>query len=130
MRRKAATAWPRHSSRQVERYSRRMPTWKTTAALKHLIQLRIDALTETADEGDQVFAHECAGHEGNFRWLGVDELREELFHLILFAAGYVIVRALDVSQLPVVFGLFASNAAVLLSSVLELFGSFSGKNRP
>jgi hypothetical protein len=51
-------------------------------------------------------------------------------YLIFFAAGYVIVRALDVSPLPVVFGLFASTAAVLLSSVLELFGSFSGKNRP
>lgn len=51
-------------------------------------------------------------------------------YLIFFAAGYVIVRALDVSPLPVVFGLFASTAAVLLSSVLELFGSFSGRNRP
>jgi ATP synthase I chain len=51
-------------------------------------------------------------------------------YLIFFAAGYVIVRALDVSPLPVVFGLFASTAAVLLSSVLELFGSFSGKHRP
>lgn len=51
-------------------------------------------------------------------------------YLIFFAAGYVIVKALDVSPLPVVFGLFASTAAVLLSSVLELFGSFSGRNRP
>jgi ATP synthase I chain len=51
-------------------------------------------------------------------------------YLIFFAAGYVIVKALDVSPLPVVFGLFASTAAVLLSSVLELFESFSGKNRP
>lgn len=51
-------------------------------------------------------------------------------YIIFFAAGYVIVRALDVSPLPVVFGLFASTAAVLLSSVLELFGSFSGKSRP
>jgi hypothetical protein len=50
-------------------------------------------------------------------------------YLIFFAAGYVIVKALDVSPLPVVFGLFASTAAVLLSSVLELFGSFSGRNR-
>jgi len=51
-------------------------------------------------------------------------------YLIFFAAGYVIVKALDVSPLPVVFGLFASTAAVLLSSVLELFGSFTGRNRP
>lgn len=51
-------------------------------------------------------------------------------YLIFFAAGYVIVKALDVSPLPVVFGLFASTAAVLLSSVLELLGSFSGRNRP
>jgi len=51
-------------------------------------------------------------------------------YLIFFAVGYVIVKSLDVSPLPVVFGLFASTAAVLLSSVLELFGSFSGKNRP
>jgi ATP synthase I chain len=51
-------------------------------------------------------------------------------YLIFFAAGYVIVKALDVSPLPVVFGLFASTAAVLLSSVLELFGSFSGRGRP
>lgn len=50
-------------------------------------------------------------------------------YLIFFAAGYVIVKALDVSPLPVVFGLFASTAAVLLSSVLELFGSFSGRDR-
>jgi len=35
-------------------------------------------------------------------------------YLIFFAAGYVIVKALDVSPLPVVFGLFASTAAVLL----------------
>jgi ATP synthase I subunit len=51
-------------------------------------------------------------------------------YLVFFAAGYVIVKALDVSPLPVVFGLFASTAAVLLSSVLEVFGSFSGRNRP
>jgi hypothetical protein len=51
-------------------------------------------------------------------------------YLIFLAAGYVIVKALDVSPLPVVFGLFASTAAVLLSSVLELLGSFSGRNRP
>ncbi len=51
-------------------------------------------------------------------------------YLIFFAAGYVIVKALDVSPLPVVFGLFASTAAVLLSSVLELLGSFAGRNRP
>ena len=50
-------------------------------------------------------------------------------YLLFFAVGYVIVKALDVSPLPVVFGLFASTAAVLLSSVLELIGSFSGRRR-
>ena len=50
-------------------------------------------------------------------------------YVIFFLVGYVIVRALDVSPLPVVFGLFASTAAVLLSSVLELFGSFLGRPR-
>jgi len=62
MRRKAATASPRHSRRRVEHHTRRMPTLKTTAALKRLIQLRIDALTEAADEGDQVFARDVDWH--------------------------------------------------------------------
>ena len=44
-------------------------------------------------------------------------------YLIFFTFGYVIVRSLGVSPLPVVLGLFASTAAVLLSSVVELTGS-------
>lgn len=39
-----------------------MSTVKTAAALKQLIQLRIDALTELQDEGDQVFAREVEWH--------------------------------------------------------------------
>jgi hypothetical protein len=41
-------------------------------------------------------------------------------YLVLFALGYVIVMGLGVSPLPVVFGLFASTAAVLASSVFEI----------
>jgi ATP synthase I chain len=41
-------------------------------------------------------------------------------YLILFAAGYVIVKGLGVNPLPVVLGLFASTAAVLTSSIVEL----------
>jgi uncharacterized membrane protein len=41
-------------------------------------------------------------------------------YIILFTLGYVIVKALNVNPLPVVFGLFASTAAVLLSSVIEV----------
>ena len=44
-------------------------------------------------------------------------------YLIFLAFGYVIVNALGVSPLPVVLGLFASTAAVLLSSLLELVSS-------
>lgn len=50
-------------------------------------------------------------------------------YLILFTAGYVIVKALGVNPLAVVLGLFASTAAVLLSSVIELLQSFLGKRR-
>ena len=50
-------------------------------------------------------------------------------YLILFTFGYVIVRSLGVSPLPVVLGLFASTAAVLLSSTLELVGSAFGSRR-
>lgn len=39
-----------------------MPTVKTAAALKHLIQLRIDALTELQDDGDEVFARDVKWH--------------------------------------------------------------------
>src|ERR1700756_4056968 len=41
-------------------------------------------------------------------------------YLILFTLGYVIVKALGVNPLPVVFGLFASTAAVIFSSVADL----------
>lgn len=41
-------------------------------------------------------------------------------YLLLFAIGYVIVKGLGVSPLPVVFGLFASTAAVLASAVFEI----------
>jgi succinate-acetate transporter protein len=50
-------------------------------------------------------------------------------YLILFAAGYAIVRALGVSPLPVVLGLFASTVAVLLSSVVELVASLFKSRR-
>ena len=39
-----------------------MSTVKTAAALKQLIQRRIDALTELQDDGDQVFAREVEWH--------------------------------------------------------------------
>jgi uncharacterized membrane protein YhdT len=51
-------------------------------------------------------------------------------YLLFFFIGYVIIKTLDVSPLPVVFGLFTSTAAVLLSSVIELLGSFSRRQRP
>jgi hypothetical protein len=50
-------------------------------------------------------------------------------YLIFFAAGYAIVKSLDVSPLPVVLGLFASTAAVLLSSLGELLGSLRNVRR-
>ena len=41
-------------------------------------------------------------------------------YLILLAAGYVIVKALNVSALAVVLGLLASTAAVVTSLIFEL----------
>lgn len=41
-------------------------------------------------------------------------------YFLLFAAGYVIVKGLGVSPLPVVFGLFASTAAILISATFEI----------
>ena len=41
-------------------------------------------------------------------------------YILLLAAGYVIVKGLGVNPLPVVLGLFASTAAVLASSIVEL----------
>ncbi|MBV9301004.1 MAG: ATP synthase subunit I [Acidobacteriaceae bacterium] len=48
-----------------------------------------------------------------------------LRYVVLFTIGYVIVHALGVNVLAVVLGLFASTAAVLLSSVVEIFHGFS-----
>lgn len=41
-------------------------------------------------------------------------------YLVLFTIGYVIVKGLGVSPLPVVFGLFASTAAVLALATVEI----------
>lgn len=41
-------------------------------------------------------------------------------YILLFAAGYVIVKGLGVNPLPVVLGLFASTVAVLTASIVEL----------
>ncbi len=50
-------------------------------------------------------------------------------YLIFLAVGYVIVNALGVSPLPVALGLFASTAAVLSSSLLELVSTAFGTRR-
>ena len=50
-------------------------------------------------------------------------------YLVLFTAGYVIVKALGVNPLPVVLGLFASTAAVLLSITIELVQNLLGNRR-
>jgi ATP synthase I chain len=50
-------------------------------------------------------------------------------YIILFTLGYVIVKGLGVNPLPVVFGLFASTAAVLSSSAIELVQSLFGTRR-
>ena len=50
-------------------------------------------------------------------------------YIILFTLGYIIVKALDVNPLPVVLGLFASTAAVLFSSAVEIVQSFFGTRR-
>ncbi len=42
-------------------------------------------------------------------------------YLLLFAFGYVIVKALGVSPLAVILGLLASTAAVVVSLIIELF---------
>lgn len=47
-------------------------------------------------------------------------------YLLFFATGYVIVKGLGVSPLPVIFGLLASTAAVLVSSIFELLASLLG----
>ncbi len=50
-------------------------------------------------------------------------------YLVMFTIGYVIVKTLGVSPLAVVFGLLASTAAVLLSSIVEIVQSRFG-SRP
>lgn len=42
-------------------------------------------------------------------------------YLLLFAGGYVIVKALGVNPLAVIVGLLASTAAVIVSIIIELF---------
>lgn len=44
-------------------------------------------------------------------------------YALLFAIGYVIVKGLGVSPLPVVLGLFASTAAVLTAAAIEIIHS-------
>ena len=66
------------------------------------------------------------GHAARKPWrAGAFVLR----YLILFAVGYVIVEALDVSPLPVVFGLFASTAAVMASATIDIVQSLFGAGR-
>jgi hypothetical protein len=50
-------------------------------------------------------------------------------YLILVTIGYVIVNALSVNALAVILGLFASTAAVLLSSTIEIVQGFTGSKR-
>ena len=40
-----------------------MPTLKSAAALKHLIQIRMDALEDVQDDGERIFAHDVEEHE-------------------------------------------------------------------
>ena len=49
-------------------------------------------------------------------------------YFILFTAGYAIVKGLGVNPLPVVLGLFASTAAVLTSSIIELLQSLLSRS--
>jgi ATP synthase I subunit len=50
-------------------------------------------------------------------------------YLILVTIGYVIVNALGVNALAVILGLFASTAAVLLSSTIEIVQGFTRSKR-
>lgn len=50
-------------------------------------------------------------------------------YVILFTAGYVIVKGLGVNPLAVALGLLASTAAVLLSSIIELIQALSEAGR-
>ncbi len=52
-------------------------------------------------------------------------------YLLMFAFGYVIVKALGVNPLAVIVGLLASTAAVVTSIIIELFENlFSKSNKP
>jgi hypothetical protein len=46
-------------------------------------------------------------------------------YLLLIAGGYAITKGLDADPLTVVLGLFVSTAAVLVSSILDLFSTAS-----
>ena len=48
-------------------------------------------------------------------------------YLLLFTIGYVIVKALGVNPLAVIFGLLASTAGVLFSSIIELVEALLGR---
>jgi hypothetical protein len=48
-------------------------------------------------------------------------------YLILFLVGYATVKTLDVNPLPVIFGLFASTAAVLTALVIEFIENLIGR---
>lgn len=50
-------------------------------------------------------------------------------YVLLVTIGYVIVNALSINALAVILGLFASTAAVLLSSTIEILQGFSGSKR-
>ncbi len=52
-----------------------------------------------------------------------------LRYFLLFSMGYVIVQVLDVNPLPVVLGLFASTAAVLVSGTIEIVQNLFGAGR-
>lgn len=48
-------------------------------------------------------------------------------YLGFLVVGYATVKALNVSPLPVLFGLLASTAAVLALSVIDIIRSFAGR---
>jgi hypothetical protein len=45
-------------------------------------------------------------------------------YVVMILAAYAIVKALDVSALPVILGLLTSTAAVVSATVIELFENF------
>lgn len=47
-------------------------------------------------------------------------------YLVLGTVAYATVKVLDVSPVPVLFGLLASTAAVLAASILDLIRNFTG----